>query len=369
MKVIHIVGNRPQFIKLAPVSRELKKRNIQEMIIHTGQHYDENMSDIFFEELGIPKPTENLNVGSGTHAQVTAKAMVALEEVMMKYNPICVIVYGDTNSTLAAVLAAAKLCIPIIHVEAGPRTNNKNNPEECNRIVADHLSEYLCAPDRNSVNNLKKEGIKEDNIYFTGDVMYDEFLYCVSQKDKDRYLEKYPKDYILMTWHRQENTNSRKRIEKILDFIEQIKYPIVLPMHPRTKKMIEEYGLEERIKRISNLIITAPVGYMEMVILLKHCRILISDSGGASKEASFVGKKCIFMLNLEVWPELNEAGFIQILEVDSAVSVKRGLETVFASISKEEKYDKVDFFGEGNAAEKVVDIVEHIINRQMTEAI
>lgn len=360
--VMHIVGNRPQFIKLAPVSRELKKRNIEEIIIHTGQHYDKNMSDIFFEELGIPKPTKNLNVGSGTHAQTTAKAMVALEEVMLEYNPRCVIVYGDTNSTLAAALVAAKLCIPIVHVEAGPRTNDKKNPEECNRIVVDHLSEYLCAPDRISVKNLRKEGIEEENIYFTGDVMYDEFLYCASQENENEYLKKYPKDYILMTWHRQENTSSKDRMEKIIDFIEQIKYPIILPLHPRTRKMLNEYGLEDRIEKNENLFITDPVGYMEMVMLLKNCKILVSDSGGASKEASFVGKKCVYMLDLEIWSELIEVGYIQNVELDDTTSVKKALDTVFEAIQEEKCCDGVDFFGDGNAAKKIGDIVEQILN-------
>lgn len=178
MKVMHVVGNRPQFIKLAPVSRELRKRGIDEIIIHTGQHYDKNMSDIFFEELEILPPTENLFVGSGTHAEITAKSMLGLEKVMNKYPVDYVIVYGDTNSTLAAALVAAKLCIPIVHVEAGGRTRNMRNPEECNRIVVDHLSSILCAQDQKSYQNLFDEGIDEKKIFFTGDVMYDEFLYC-----------------------------------------------------------------------------------------------------------------------------------------------------------------------------------------------
>ena len=362
MKVMHVVGNRPQFIKLAPVSREMRKRNIEEIIIHTGQHYDKNMSDIFFEELGIPKPTRNLNVGSGSHAQTTAKAMIALEEVMTEYNPQCVIIYGDTNSTLAAALTAAKLCIPMIHVEAGIRTNNKKNPEECNRIVADHLSGYLCTPDRISVDNLKQEGIDEKKIHFTGDVMFDEFLYCASQENASEYLKKYPKDYILMTWHRQENTDSREKIKKIIDFIEQVKYPIVLPLHPRTKKKIVEYGFESRIQKNSNLIITEPVGYLEMVSLLKNCKCIITDSGGASKEASFAGKRCIFLLDLEVWPELIESGWIQILNFKDANSVKTSMEIISAAINSDNKKDKGDFFGDGNAAEKIVDIVEMILN-------
>lgn len=362
MKVMHVVGNRPQFIKLAPVSRELKKRNIKEIIIHTGQHYNENMSDIFFKQLGIPEPTKNLNIGSGTHAQVTAKAMIELEKVMLKLKPDCILVYGDTNSTLAATLTAAKLCIPIIHIEAGPRTYNRKNPEECNRVVVDHLSTYLCTPDKNSVENLKKEGIPEENIYFTGDVMYDEFLYCASQEKKEVYLKDFPKDYILMTWHRQENTDNYIRVDKMIEFIERLKYPIILPLHPRTRKILKEYGLEKRLEQIEDLMLIEPVGYIEMVMLIKYCKLMISDSGGASKEASFIGKKCIYTLNLKVWPELIDSGNIQILEIENDEEVRRTLKTIEDTIIGKQKSDAVDFFGNGNAAIKIVDIIEKNIN-------
>lgn len=362
MKVMHVVGNRPQFIKLAPVSRELKRRNIKEIIIHTGQHYNENMSDIFFKELGIPEPTKNLNIGSGTHAQVTAKAMIELEKVMLKLKPDCVLVYGDTNSTLAATLTAAKLCIPIIHIEAGPRTYNKKNPEECNRIVVDHLSTYLCTPDKNSVENLKREGISEENIYFTGDVMYDEFLYCASQEEKEIYLKDFPKNYILMTWHRQENTDDSIRVNKMIELIEKVKYPIILPLHPRTRKILKEYGLEKRLEQVQDLMLIEPVGYVEMVILMKHCKLIISDSGGASKEASFIGKKCIYTLNLKVWPELIDSGNIQIVDIENEKEVERTLKVIEDVITGKQKSDKVDFFGNGNAAVKIVDIIEKNVN-------
>lgn len=362
MKVMHVVGNRPQFIKLAPVSRELRRRNIKEIIIHTGQHYNENMSNIFFEELEIPEPTKNLNIGSGTHAQVTAKAMMELEKIMLKLKPDYVLVYGDTNSTLAATLAAVKLCIPIIHIEAGPRTYNKKNPEECNRIVVDHLSTYLCTPDKNSVENLKREGISEENIYFTGDVMYDEFLYCASQEEKEIYLKDFPKDYILMTWHRQENTDDSIRVNKMIELIEKVKYPIILPLHPRTRKILKEYGLEKRLEQVQDLMLIEPVGYVEMVILMKHCKLIISDSGGASKEASFIGKKCIYTLNLKVWPELIDSGNIQIVDIENEKEVERTLKVIEDVITGKQKSDKVDFFGNGNAAVKIVDIIEKNVN-------
>lgn len=359
MNVMHVVGNRPQFIKLSPVSREVRKRGIQEVIIHTGQHYDTTLSEIFFEELDIPEPARNLEVGSGSHAQVTGTAMIRVEEVMKEFAPSCVVVYGDTNSTLAAALAAAKLCIPLIHIEAGPRTYNKTNPEECNRVVVDHISDYLCAPDRVSVENLVKEGIEKNKIFFTGDVMYDEFLYCLS--DGQGNTPAYTEEYILMTWHRQENTCSRERMEKIICFIEKINYNIILPLHPRTKKFLEIYGLEERINKIPYLKIIKPVSYKEMTILLNNCKLLVSDSGGVSKEASFVGRKCIYMLDLNIWPELVENGYIQLMDVDNSEMTERSLYEIKNILSGGKLLNRSKFFGTGNAAEKIADIIEKII--------
>lgn len=359
MKVMNIVGNRPQFIKLAPVSRELRKRNIEEVIIHTGQHYDENMSDIFFEELGIPQPERNLNIGSGTHAQITAKAMIELECVMEEFAPDCVIVYGDTNSTLAAALTAAKLFLPIIHIEAGPRTYNRNNPEEMNRVVVDHLSDYLCAPDQRSYRNLIREGIGEERVFFTGDVMYDEFLYCAAQENKLEFMEGLPERFILMTWHRQENTSDSVRMGKILDFVEKAGETVILPLHPRTQKMLVHYGLMERFQNIPNLKAVAPVGYQEMIYLMNRCSILLTDSGGASKEASFAGKKCLYMLDLLVWPELVEAKVIYTMDIEQENAVKKGRDIIREEVQGRKKHNtRVNFFGEGNAAEKIVDIIE-----------
>ena len=361
MKIMHVVGNRPQFIKLAPVSRELHRRNIDEVIIHTGQHYDENMSDIFFKELGIQAPGENLYIGSATHTQMTAKAMLGLEKNMLKYKPSCVIVYGDTDSTLAATLVASKLLIPLVHVEAGPRTYNSTNPEECNRIVVDHLSDYLCAPDKESEKNLIGEGICPKKIFLTGDVMYDEFLYCASES-YGNYLNNLPKEFVLLTWHRQENTSDKKRMEQIISFLEQVNYPIVFPAHPRTKKMLEQFGLMERIKNIHNVKVINPVGYKEMVVLLDNCKILVSDSGGASKEAAFCGKKCLYMLDLVIWRELTECGFIQNIDFDDHDSVKSALSLVNNISYVEDKLDVTQVFGDGYAAAKIADIIEEYIN-------
>lgn len=356
-KIMHIVGNRPQFIKLAPVSRVIRKRGYEEIIIHTGQHYDEYMSNIFFEELNIPFPKVNLNAGSGTHAQVTAKIISQLEEAVINESPDAIVIYGDTNTTLAAAIVVSKLNIPLFHVESGARTYSKTNPEEKNRIVADHLSDYLFTSDQISVENLKKEGINPDQIIFSGDVMYDQFLHTLAH-NMDISTNAYPNDFLLMTWHRQENTCSRNRMEKMLSFLEKIDYKIILPLHPRTRKLLIENSLWERVKGNENLIVIDPVGYKEMTVLLSRCKVLISDSGGASKEASFVGKKCFFPLSLKVWPELIMQGYINIVDIENDESIRENVEEMEKIIHMNKKMDKSSCFGNGNAAEIIVDTIE-----------
>lgn len=356
--VMHIVGNRPQFIKLAPISREIRKNNYQEVIIHTGQHYDENMSDIFFEELDIPKPNVNLHIGSGTHAQMTAKAMVEIEKVIIEYRPMIVLLYGDTNSTLAAALVCAKLNVPIAHVEAGPRTFDKKNPEECNRIVTDHLSTLLFCPDKISVENLKAEGVT-DGVYFTGDVMYDTFLYSSIKGLNCNVMELYGlnyDDFILMTWHRQENTCSKDRMNLILNFIEKIENKIILPLHPRTKRYLEEYDLWQRIVSFKNLIITKPLGYLETVKLLNNCKMVLTDSGGLSKESSFGGAKCLFMLDLKPWPELIDCGWIHSLDFNNATAYENAYDFI-KNCNRKNVHDSVKFYGDGHTAEEIVKIL------------
>lgn len=357
---MHIVGNRPQFIKLAAVSREIRKRNHKEIIIHTGQHYDENMSDVFFEELGIPVPDINLKIGSGSHAQMTAKAMIEIEKTILEYVPKSVILYGDTNSTLAAALVCAKLNVPFSHVEAGPRTYNKKNPEECNRIITDNFSELLFCPDEVSVDNLKREGIVK-NVYFTGDVMFDTFMYCAHKNtDSIKFQDDFnltKNDYILMTWHRQENTESKDRMLKIINFIKNIESKIIFPVHPRTRGLLVKYELYDLIKSIKNLVMIEPVGYLEMVELLNNCKLVLTDSGGLSKESLFGGVKCLFMLDNIAWKDLKNVGWIKSIDFDDENSINEALDIV-------RKAKKVDnsllpkYYGSGNAAEKIVSILE-----------
>ncbi len=348
--ILHIVGNRPQFIKLAPVVEELNKLDKKQVIIHTGQHYDTNMSDIFFEELNIPRPDENLNVGSGTHAEVTGHAMIALEKALQEYEPEVVLVYGDTNSTLAGALASRKLNYRLCHIEAGTRSYNKKNPEETNRVIVDHISDILFCPDMISVQNLANEGITE-NVFFSGDVMEDIFN---KTKDSDEGLNLIKKNglkanqYFLMTWHRQENTDSAESLGNIIHLIEEIPKPILCPLHPRTKNILEKTGLLGKVLALKNFVCIEPVGYKEMVTLNRNSCGIICDSGGLSKEAYYAGKKCLFMLELNVWPDLLENGWMK----QYTQNADRPL-LIDWLLDEKVPEKKEDFYGKGMAAQKI----------------
>lgn len=346
--ITHIVGNRPQFIKLAPLYHELEKEGCEQSIIHSGQHYDENMSEVFFDELGIPAPAVNLSAGGGSHAQMTAKIMVGLEEELMIRKPDLVVLYGDTNTTLAGALVAAKLCIPAAHVEAGPRVHNKENPEECNRIVTDHLADILFCPDAISLQNLEQEGLGQ-KAYMTGDIMYDTYLSIADRMQPSGSQE----EVIVMTWHRQENTCSKERMESILNLVERMGSKIICPLHPRTRKCLAEYGLSERAEKISNLEIAEPVGYAEMVRLMNRARLILTDSGGLSKESSFAGAKCLFMLEMDVWEDLVRDNWIYKFDPENEVGVEEALR--FAGQARRvAAADRPKFYGDGHAAAKMV---------------
>lgn len=346
--IIHIVGNRPQFVKLAPLYRALEQAGYQQNIIHSGQHYDENMSDVFFEELGIPAPYLNLAAGGGSHAQVTAKAMIGLEEELAGNAPDLVILYGDTNTTLAGALVAVKLGIPIVHVEAGPRLHIRSNPEECNRIATDHLSDILFCPDSVSMHNLQREGLA-GRAYLTGDIMYDTYLSIAGKLAEGKPQE----EVIVMTWHRQENTASRERMESILRLVERLDDHVIFPIHPRTRKCLEQYGLMERAAAIPGLEMTEPLGYVEMVKLMQRARLVLTDSGGVSKESSFAGAKCLFMLDADIWEDLVREKWIRKVDPQDEDSVKEVLRFA-AEAERVPKEDRPEFYGDGHAAEKMV---------------
>lgn len=348
--IVHVVGNRPQFIKLAPLYFALKSSGAEQSIIHSGQHYDPSLSQIFFDELNIPKPAVNLGVGSGTHAEITAKALVGVERELLQLKPELVIVYGDTDTTLAAALAASKLHIPLVHVEGGVRTHSRTNPEEQNRIVTDHLSSVIFCPDMIAVENTKLEGM-ENNSYCTGDIMYDTFLNCAKREKENN------DPIILMTWHRQENTESKERMESILNFVEKLNDKVICPMHPRTQKCLKQFGLWEKALGISGFSIIDPVGYLEMVALMQSARLILTDSGGVSKESSFAGAKCLFMVDLDVWIDLMNIGWIQKVNVEDEKSVQSALK--FAQEAQRVETDKRPrLYGDGHAAQKMVQILK-----------
>lgn len=356
-KIIHIVGNRPQFIKLAPLSRELQRRGYEDFILHTGQHYDKNMSDVFFEELEIKKPAVNLQIGSGSHAEMTAKAMVGIEKTLLEYKPDFVVLYGDTDTTLAAAIAVSKLNIPFAHVEAGSRVGIKENPEEMNRIVTDHLSTLLFCSDEEGVRSLEKEGIT-NLVYYSGDIMYDTFLFAANKKKCD-IREKYDleeKQYVLMTWHRQENTESKDKMEKIINFIKKIPIDTLYPIHPRTRNLLKKYDLYKEFISIPNLKVIEPIGYFDMVDLAIHSKCIVTDSGGLSKESYFAGVPCYFMFDGKAWPDLEEIGWIQHINFNDEIQleqiIKEILDKNFVLNNNKE------FYGNGHTAEFIVDKIE-----------
>ena len=309
MKVLTIIGARPQFIKAAVVSRAFKEHrpDVQEIIVHTGQHYDANMSDVFFDELEIPKPDYNLGIGGGTHGQNTGRMIEKLEGLMMEVQPQWVLVYGDTDSTLAGALAAAKLHIPVAHVEAGLRSFNRRMPEEINRVLTDHIAEILFAPTETGRQNLLNEGIAEEKVKLVGDVMYDASLFYKEKARKPQLPAKLDikgGDFVLCTIHRAENTDDSQRLKNIFQGLGDSGEVIILPLHPRTRAKIADYG----IAIPENVWAIDPVGYLEMVWLEANCRLVATDSGGVQKEAYFFGKPCVTMRDETEWVELVEAG-------------------------------------------------------------
>lgn len=348
-KILTVVGARPQFIKAAVVSRALENcGNYQEIIVHTGQHFDANMSTIFFDELEIPIPAYNLGVGGGTHAANTGRAMEALEQVIMQEEPAWVLVYGDTDSTLAGAIAASKLSVPIAHIEAGLRSFNRRMPEEINRVLTDHISTALFAPSKVAVENLATEGISGDHVRLVGDVMYDAALYYGDVASRKSHilesLDLIGRDYILVTLHRKENTDDRDRLLKIVAGLSQSEVPVVWPLHPRTRRRIEAWGIS--LPSVIRLI--EPVGYLDMVLLERHAKLIATDSGGVQKEAYFHKVPCITLRDETEWVELIEIGANRLVGADTD-QISKAL-SEFNPVSV---FDEV--YGSGNTSVKIVE--------------
>ena len=309
MKIVSIVGARPQFIKCAPVSRELRKAH-DEILVHTGQHYDHGMSEVFFEELAIPKPDYNLGIGSGTHGRQTGAMLGAIEDVLEREEPDMVLVYGDTNSTLAGALAAAKMHVPVAHVEAGLRSFDRRMPEEINRVLTDHCSDLLFCPTKTAVENLAAEGIT-GGVHLVGDVMVDAMNYNRAvAEERSRILEAVgvrPGEYLVITVHRPSNTDSQENMVAILGALAEAGMPVVFPVHPRTRNYLGRYGLLAKMPE--NVQVTEPLGYLDMLHLMAHAAKILTDSGGVQKEAYMLGVPCITLRENTEWVETVEAGW------------------------------------------------------------
>lgn len=317
MKVLTIVGARPQFIKAAVVSRAFNEHrpDVEEVIVHTGQHYDANMSDVFFEELDIPRPDYNLGIGGGTHGQNTGRMIEKLEGLMLDVRPDWVLVYGDTDSTLAGALAASKLHIRVAHVEAGLRSFNRRMPEEINRLLTDHIADLLLAPTESSHRNLINEGVSPDKIEIVGDVMYDAALFYKEKAQKPSFSEELAiqgGDFVLCTIHRAENTDNQHRLSNIFQGLGHSDELIILPIHPRTKAKL----LDFKISVPENIRMVDPVGYLEMVWLEANCRCVATDSGGVQKEAYFHEKRCVTLRKETEWIELLTHGVNILVDID-----------------------------------------------------
>lgn len=316
-KIITVIGARPQFIKASVVSQALQKiPTIKEIIIHTGQHFDENMSNIFFNELNIPKPDYQLNINGKSHGKMTGEMLAAIEDIILQEKPDALMVYGDTNSTLAGALAAAKVHIPVIHIEAGLRSFNMQMPEEINRILTDQISTILFCPTETAIQNLIAEGFKDKNalVELSGDVMQDSALYFKQFVKQPNIYNLPDSNFILATLHRAENTDDIERLKQIvnaLNHIHQNIASVILPLHPRTRNVLAKENIQ------LDVCIIEPVGYLEMIWLLDHCQLVLTDSGGVQKEAFFFKKPCVTMRDQTEWVELIEAGANQLAGAES----------------------------------------------------
>jgi len=351
MKIASIVGARPQLIKLGPLSKKLSDQ-FNCVIIHTGQHFDENMSAIFFEDLGIPQPDYNLNINSGSHAQQTAKMMVELEKVFQREDPSLAIVFGDTNSTLAGSLACSKMQIPVIHIEAGLRSFNKEMPEEINRIVSDHISDFLFAPTQTAVQNLAREGLSK-NALLTGDIMVDSLLDNIERANQiSNILETkglYPEKYYLMTLHRPYNVDDPVNLRKIFDRLSKVDSQIFFPVHPRTMKVIDDYQLAIP----KNFLVSEPLSYLDFIKLESSSMKIVTDSGGIQKEAYLLKKPCITIRPETEWVETVNEGWNVLVDVDSDDFVN-----TIEMFNPSQKQS--DLFGK-NVAQKMVDEIHKML--------
>jgi UDP-GlcNAc3NAcA epimerase len=351
MPILTIVGNRPQFVKAAAVSSRLRERH-EEVIVHTGQHYDDELSKVFFEELGVPAPDRQLGAGSGTNTAQTARILAALEPVIAEVAPELALVYGDTNSTLAGALAAAQAHVPVGHVEAGMRSFDRAMPEELNRVLTDHASDLLLCSTETAVANLEREGVR-GQVELVGDVMADVSLaFRDVAEERSRALEERglkAGSYLVVTAHRAGNVDDPRRLRLLVELLESLPLPAVLPLHPRTRARLEAAGLLERLSAAEGLELAPPLGYLDFLKLVRHARAVLTDSGGVQKEAYLLGVPCVTLRDRTEWVETVQAGWNVLVDLDPGAALE--------AIERDPPAERPELYGGGRAAERVRDVV------------
>jgi len=348
VRILTVVGNRPQFIKAAAVSGPLRERH-EEILVHTGQHYDDRLSSVFFGELGLARPERELGIGGGTSTSQTARMLAALEPLLGEFSPDAALVYGDTNSTLAGALAAAQASVPVVHVEAGMRSFDRAMPEERNRVLSDHLAELLLCSSETAVENLRAESVA-GRVELVGDVMVDVALRRQPSARADaQTLAKHgvrSGEYLLLTAHRAGNVDDPERLRTLIDLLEALPAPVVLPLHPRTATRLVEFGLSERLAAIDGVHVTDPLGYVEFSALLCQARAVLTDSGGVQKEAYLAGVPCVTLRANTEWVETVETGWNTLVDLDPVAAL--------AALAAEPPAERPELYGDGHAAERCV---------------
>ncbi len=360
-KIISVVGARPNFMKVAPLHRAFQERreSIQHLIVHTGQHYDPQMSKVFFEDLELPEPDVYLGVGSGSHAQQTAKIMVEFEKVIEKQKPDFVIVVGDVNSTVACSLDCAKMHIPVAHVEAGLRSFDRSMPEEINRLLTDAIADFLFVTERSGLKNLEHEGIDKDKIFFVGNTMIDSLISYRKKAQESKILSTIgvkPKSYALVTLHRPSNVDDKENLGKILDMLSSLseRTVVIFPVHPRTRKMVSEFGLQTKMHKIRNLKLLEPLGYIDFLALMESTQLLMTDSGGIQEETTYLGVPCLTIRTTTERPVTVEMGTNELCGEDFSLALQKGIEI----LDGKQKKGRIPELWDGKAAERIAQVIE-----------
>lgn len=360
LRIINVVGARPNFMKIAPVIDEMRRRpQIDSLLVHTGQHYDESMSDSFFEDLQIPRADINLEIGSGSHTDQTARIMIAFEQVLLEHPADWVVVVGDVNSTMAAAIVAAKMNVRIAHIEAGLRSRDRAMPEEINRIVTDSLADLLLTPSRDAVENLLREGVPSEKIRFIGNVMIDTLFRNLDRARNSAILERLkvePRQFCAMTLHRPSNVDEKKTLSGILDALDAIgeRLPIVFPVHPRTRARLEQFGLDERVRRSGSLVMTEPLGYLDFLQLYSNSRFVLTDSGGIQEETTVLGIPCLTLRENTERPITITEGTNQLVG-NNPESIRRA---ALAVLDQDSHHARSPELWDGNAAVRIVDAIQ-----------